>query len=439
MKQRLVALPVSGDAFFFQRNGRAILVDSGGSGRLLGNLLDKYVPTVTRIDVAVCTHADSDHAGGFTSLLDHWRPQGISPHNLIGEFWLPGAWVPVIRHLLIEANKLANALIEELEKVRSKSLDIPQKEDDIDLIADKLDQQIWPASQENKHIHLDDIERERIDDIYQTELYDLREPEWREPEWMKELRTNAKQILGHRLRSARALESARRRVRYRRKRGYIGSTLAKYWLSLIDTADRIRKIATCAIEHNIRIRWFDFSEFQNTGEAKGGNRGFLVPINAVEQTPAKPSDAIHLLSFCLSVLNRQCLSFYVPQLKYLPGVLFCGDSPMGSGSKCSSPFPFFSCRTYWPIFVTAPHHGADSCEIAYQHINKWAGPENVIWLRSGGLKRHPENAYRNLPTNRRFCTYCPHKKLNPTPIDMDFVEGRWPFFLVLASGHRCYC
>ena len=58
------------------------LVDAGneGDGKKIKSHLQKYYNTLT-IDLAICTHADSDHKGGFFDLL---QDSGV----IIHEFWL---------------------------------------------------------------------------------------------------------------------------------------------------------------------------------------------------------------------------------------------------------------------------------------------------------------------------------------------------------------
>ncbi len=81
----------SGDAFVIEANGKQILFDSGGSKSLIKKLLKSN----RKIDLAICSHNDSDHANGFLGLLE-------DPEFEIDEIWLPGLWVPVL-DFVIEA------------------------------------------------------------------------------------------------------------------------------------------------------------------------------------------------------------------------------------------------------------------------------------------------------------------------------------------------
>ncbi|QNG46945.1 MBL fold metallo-hydrolase [Sphingobium yanoikuyae] len=110
----LKALAVHGDAFLYRSSNGTVLVDGGGSSRILGKVLAKELPEVSHLDVVVCTHADSDHAKGLRSILTEWRSAGQSGAT-IGEFWLPGRWMDIARRGLTDPKDLMSKLIEELD------------------------------------------------------------------------------------------------------------------------------------------------------------------------------------------------------------------------------------------------------------------------------------------------------------------------------------
>lgn len=62
-----------GDAIFIEMpNGRQILIDGGGSSKIVEKL-NKYMPFWDRsIDIVIATHADSDHIGGLPAVLAHY-------------------------------------------------------------------------------------------------------------------------------------------------------------------------------------------------------------------------------------------------------------------------------------------------------------------------------------------------------------------------------
>ena len=77
----------SGDAFLLETGERIVLFDSGGNKKTIVNLLNKK--GIEKIDLAICSHNDIDHANGFIGLLD----SNIS----IDEIWLPGLWTHILQ------------------------------------------------------------------------------------------------------------------------------------------------------------------------------------------------------------------------------------------------------------------------------------------------------------------------------------------------------
>lgn len=86
MSTRFTALTVrEGDAFFMEDNGWKCLFDSGRDETIV-NLLEYR--GVDKLDLAICSHNDSDHANGFIKLLES--------NIKIKEIWLPGLWANVL-------------------------------------------------------------------------------------------------------------------------------------------------------------------------------------------------------------------------------------------------------------------------------------------------------------------------------------------------------
>lgn len=73
----------SGDSFLIENGDDFYLIDSGGSQK---NILNLIPP---KINIAICTHNDSDHSKGFIGILN-------SERHTIDEIWLPGIWATVI-------------------------------------------------------------------------------------------------------------------------------------------------------------------------------------------------------------------------------------------------------------------------------------------------------------------------------------------------------
>jgi hypothetical protein len=118
----------SGDSFLVEDNGLRYLVDSGGSAIIMQRLITEP------IDIAICTHNDSDHSKGFIGLLKKRK-------GLIKEIWLPGVWAGVIK--FISEGKyfaLFNKEIDfnEIEKPTEISALLEDSEIDIDEFTDDM-------------------------------------------------------------------------------------------------------------------------------------------------------------------------------------------------------------------------------------------------------------------------------------------------------------
>ena len=258
-----------------------------------------------------------------------------------------------------------------------------------------------------------------------------------ESAWMKNIPDDRKQIDYQDIKGNRAIKSIRNRIYYRIKRRKVNDVIGRYWLDLIITANIIRQIANLAIGHKAIIRWFDYGGFENKGWELGGTHGLLIPINAVEQNVPSWGYTKKSSQLRLCAVNERCLSFYSPGNKSRSGVLFCGDSPMGYGKKCSQPFIIPQQDTI-PFFVaTAPHHGSQTNARAYNYILNQIRTIRVFWIRTGGTEKHPGDAYRRILPCLRLCTRCPryHKKVNSEASICLHYRGS-PF---ISANSQCHC
>ena len=452
--QKFLALPTGGEAFLLRRGGVNILVDSGWKKDKLAKLLDTHAPDMEVIHIAVCTHADGDHAGGFMTLLDDWRPHDDDGQAPIRQFWLPGVWSEVVADLMQRPSDFFDSVLVEMKSYLKQGSNT-----DLKSVRNALDRILENSGEYPPRRDKTDTKRD-IDPPYDSDIdYESLE-DVSEPEWMDELRAGTKATMKKDpddTEGNRAIRSVRGKIRYRIHKKQVSREVGKFWLLMIDTAEAIRKIAMSAIEHNVKIKWFDYGEFDRNGQAKGGVRGVLRPINAVEQR--RPP--LHTISkFCvlyLSEKNEQCLSFYSPALCLCsrsspepccppgvlngcccpPGVLFCGDSPMGNGSGYSNAFDLPPQLAVNSVIVTAPHHGSKSNEMAFDHICSQIAANRICWVRSGGNKNHPDRWYRDIPPEFRICTKCPHKNL-PKKIAEVVHSSCWNP-AIIHIGHRCDC
>lgn len=416
----LLALPIKGESFLFRRAGRAVLVDGGYKGDKIPDKLKRHVKDLERLDVVLCTHGDSDHAGGLPNLLDKWAGR-------VGQLWLPGRWVDVIPQLARDPAGFLGELIGELDAALEKP-------------DEQLLRAIRDAGEESPRKGQDDIQSEPLDhdgslfegwdDDPDDDLGPGDPPP--EPGWFEELRI-AKEQLASDADAARAFDAARKRARYRKGRASAapGISIVSYWLGLIETAEAIRGIAMAAIRHGIRTRWFDFEAFERTRRASGGARRFLVPINAVEQAPPPTSLRLYMQ---LTLINRQSLAFFAPPGRGRHGFLFCGDSPLGDGPGFANSFLPHLPMPFPVVIATAPHHGSESNRAAYAHLNAWAWVG--VLLRAGGSMKQPGQTFLDQQDCLRLCTKCPRLKYAPM---LSGVIAPRPWWMLHTVGRICDC
>jgi hypothetical protein len=239
--------------------------------------------------------------------------------------------------------------------------------------------------------------------------------------------------------AGRTFENGCRRVLHREAKGRLNSHWASIWLNAIKTAQRIRKIAAQAIQHNVRVRWFDFHEFVRAGKPSGGVKNLLIPLNAVELlAPAPSKDKARYLAR-LSPVNEQSLVFMSPFhcgcWPYDLDVVFTGDSPLGDGLNYAKSFLPKGERCGYAI-ATAPHHGSENNSMAYTHLTKMS--RVLIWLRSGGSANQPGPTFKSIPPHKRACMHCPQfGYVRSTAVVQLPSSGSAPF-LQLRS-HYCCC
>ena len=410
---RLIALPVDGDAFILQRAGYTILVDGGKRSALLASELAKF--EVTHLDFVVCTHADEDHAGGLVDLLER---SSIS----VGEFWLPGAWLQSLPVLLPHPKKVVDELVGEADSFRGQ-----------DIFNEK---RVYPAENKisAKQIEYNIFREEKDVDVRSRD----QEKSGRGLDWLEGWMSHSTNPVSS-ADAARIFRNGERRIKYRVRKKLMTSQTAATWIRLIKTAERIRKIALQAIAHNVCVRWFDHKDFRRKKYAEGGEPKLLIPLNSIELT-APPTPVMGLMHKKLSTLNVHSLVFLspgydqaeVPEHSRL-SVVFTGDSPLGFGKNYAESWLIWPNKASTRTIATAPHHGSESNAHAYAHLQ--AVTDILIWIRSGGLSRHPEGTYRNIPIGSRYCTNCPHLGLERQVVELHMSAP----FLISVKGYQCSC
>ena len=427
MASTFIALPLtSGESFFLRTqddNGRewTILVDSGkkyGEGkRELAKILAQVSPKIERIDIAICTHSDSDHSNGFWFFADDWYDMG----RTIGEFWLPGRWANAMPAILTDpagfAAKLAQGAFEAsalmLADERRETFSSKSREQRFYALAklalDVEDEIISAVSLPNDNIvdedgllavsfglSLDDLSILRADLQETDDAVDPFEKAssrvgsglpWAFPLWARdqpEMRWSKFNLV--------------------EKEGQAA------FAEVAETADAIRKIAVSALSRKIRVRWFDFGEYEKSGIPSGGNVGLLEPFCSVEVVPdpskfAKMSAFRLFSNLRLSKQNVESLVFYRPETKATPGLLFLGDSRLAHGiERPKEDFRVPFKKPTHKLLVTAPHHGSDHNDRAFEVVSSWLGTTGAFFVRNGGQSNQTLGKYLNQKDRR--CAQC---------------------------------
>ena len=426
-----LALP-SGEAFLLEthHNGRdvAILVDSGNVAKddPLVAAVRKASPNRRRIDIAVCTHQDSDHAKGFSSFADAWYSEG----GEIGEYWLPGRWAAAVPAILLDPGATqARVFLGALQ------------------ISSDLDP--FLANGEADHASLEEVVRK----------YALQNGRFEEPNFAEEsvLEAGAEQRnpdLAQSLGLTEGQIASLAAILDDREPGWCEGAFNIFtgwplWRDgvvsramilardAIETAKSIYAIAESAAVYKIPIRWFDFGPFEVSKSASGGIRGLLEPVSSVElrRPPSRVSDIVLFLSLYLSRQNVESLVFYRPETAEEPGVLFTGDSRLAFGiGSPGQPFPMPTTVPRRQIIGTAPHHGSRVNDVVYGIIGSWIGQgNNAFYIRNGGHWKQSLGDYLKQPY--RACVKCKGRHPKPRRVSVKSVGGVWK----TARLPKCVC
>lgn len=114
----------SGDSFLIENGEENYLVDSGGNQRTILNLIP------TRINLAICTHNDSDHSKGFIGILK-------SKKHTVDEIWLPGIWATILDFVKKWKYDIAFSR-EQLDNINLENIDLNELLTDTDESIDDL-------------------------------------------------------------------------------------------------------------------------------------------------------------------------------------------------------------------------------------------------------------------------------------------------------------
>lgn len=431
---RLVALPVAGDAFLLVRNDDAVLVDGGKNGKRLHKSLLSELPQPLAIRRIICTHNDADHAEGLAEMLEDFGRYKLK----VDEVWLPGSWadpaakmaegqVTILMSELLKDSLTAREYIKVNSSERhltARNLAEPECETFLKVLAGSRQTNKKTAEQGSRDDVTDSI-------VPKSEICKkLRACDFRSVQ--KVVRKEKLAITKY----------LRWYGRNRRPLGAYGSRavgtsyVVQQFQLRIKSLECIFRIAVGAAKRGAKLRWFDAESYYRQPEPRQSQGGDddLVPLNSIELdyiTPAK--EGIGELLF-LTQVNLHSLIFWAPEAD-LPGCVFSADGILDGDAPNTIPLR--------PIVVTAPHHGSESNVAAYPEISRMIG--GVTWLKDTILLRSDVKAKKNpcaefKKTKNRLCTVCPNSSLGykKVSICVDPLSSTWNFS-ASAAARDCTC
>lgn len=419
MPSRFTALPLtSGESFVLETDHagkRWVIVYDGGQTKGIGpaknqlyKLLRAHCPEITnRIDIAVCSHSDHDHSGGFPDFVDTWTSEG----NQIGEFWLPAQWSPALPDVLTNPDRVVSRLIEGASQVAERVIAEEDRAErsvfrSIEQIISDEGRSVFadPRVERFAPVHLESdagIRIERRKKVYQSLGLDQKSLEivQRNLEDSASLRTPITERMSENvLIWPDMFKGGESR--------HLRQTLAK---SAIETAEAIQRIATAAAQHEIPVRWFDFTPFESGDNPSGGEPAFFQPMNSVEvRKVERETDGMKLFfSLKLTEQNVSSLVFQRVGSSSEPSVIFVADSRLAFGiDQPGVNFPKHLIGPASPVIFTAAHHGSRNNDRAYEVLAAWLGDhfQASIAVRNGGVHNQVLAEYCTIK-NRR-CAQC---------------------------------
>ena len=486
MASRFTALPLSsGESFILETDHGSkrfvILVDGGQSKSNspkkngLYKAIRQCCPDITdTIDIAICTHRDHDHAGGFPAFIETWLAEG----NDIGEFWLPGGWAGAVEMALTSPDGLvsmlgagANTAAYRIgERERSRETEVKSmtrrsfRERTLRSIQAEMHDMCIESSWTDSSKEQSRANRSTEDDrsvgssptTHAANSWGFTVDDWEAIR--SDLETSAihgepladragayQQLNGEVFVEEVFFDDSGERDQWIARRvldgGNSTSQLTRsLFRNAIDTAEAIRNIASAAVMFDIPVRWFDFSAFEKGAKPSGGVQGFLQPLNAVELRQAEPeTDALKLFfKLALTEQNVASLVFQRVETDSEPGAIFLGDSRLAFGiDQPERNFEKHLVQPNRPIVYTAPHHGSRNNDRAYEVLAEWLPGlfDASIAIRNGGVWNQTLVGYLNIKNRRCAQCYQCHGGdwSQPVQIFSNGLQWSWPS----ALGGKC--
>lgn len=444
MSTRFTALTIKkGDAFLLEDNGRNCLFDSGDD-KLIVNLLKHK--GIEKLDLAICSHNDTDHANGFISLLQS--------NIMIDEIWLPNFWLGILQYVqkngidwakIDQCNKeISNRMKEGLNPKwifsnDSKPISKDESNYTLSFFANSLDYEF------DRHFH-DIVRRVTYELKYHEGLLLSEKVVYRVAECVIDNIINDKDqnlvieiikkviirlhpVLGNSVAKygiRRIRSTLRDLLSYQRDLYLIKSASTVNDIKKIkEFFGNIRNLAVLAHLRGCKIKWFEPTQDCTIMKPKDPKYSGFVPLNSMECQASRLED--NIIAFAMAVhlteTNEYSLIFEYCK-KGIPIIRFSADSDL----ICQSRFPYPD-----NIIVTAPHHGSEANANVYSAIKG----DSIIWVRSdrvSGCQGRPCNQFKSMKS--KYCLACEtFNFISEISFEYDPCHKKWQYI----RGEQCRC
>ena len=430
MSIRFTALTVrEGDAFLLEDNGWKCLFDSGVDESIIDLLKYKGIDC---LDLAICSHNDSDHANGFIALFNANFP--------IKEIWLPGLWANVLKFVADNCKNRREVVLDnedfdgELDSLFSEeSVDDDSFERDLAFLAEMKNTEALKESCNRLHDKLADhitnnpgILENLLERNFQIHFKGEDKEVYSREQWVDYVEEALRDYypwgafwVRHKSRNGypHNIKPFKLLLHRIQQRPDIAHSMIKESLDL--KLGRIIDLATLARKKGCTIRLFE-PTLSCTNIAI--DYGF-VSLNSSKMCkismPKSGMAYMYLLS--LTQENEYSLVFEYSKSD-VQLIRFSADSDCTCQSV--SPYP-------GSIIVTAPHHGSAANANVYNAIQG----NDLIWVRSDKrTNKRPCMEFKN--RNNKFCLACDrYNFVSEICFEYNHVLKKWDY----VRGEQCRC
>ena len=443
MSTRFTALTIEqGDAFLLEDNGRNYLFDSGFDKKIIDLL--KY-KGIDKLDLAICSHNDADHANGFIKLLQ--PDSGIK----IDEIWLPGLWASILQFVRDNCNEPKEIHCSEEDfmgelgplysgefvslELFNKTLsffvewkdsnnmyqfhdDLLPKQDGKDsCVVQFLDNYlvhnlIHTLTEDFNYDNLEDFLNDSLEELYENHRWIINR---------KEIRRICGIINLGRVLNKPLPVSELKKISHIACYHYEDDNYASF---LDIKLERIMEIASLAYQRGCKIRFFEPT-------TNGNNKSFpidygFVAFNSKEISRVKKLENSLMYLYALNLTKENKYSMVFEYVKNgIPLIRFSADSK----SICQSVSPYPE-----NIIVTAPHHGSKANANVYASIQG----DDIIWVRSDskytGNRKRPCDTFKSM--KNKYCLACDrYNFISEVCFEYNPTLKLWSY----VHGERCRC